>query len=98
MTKLKLQHLNVQNNLSSTEQQEIYGGNIAESILSQYSTGESSISVSNNIVNFTDNSGNSSGAIVSKNDSSFYIRDGIVEKVDGGQVTDSINLNSAFLL
>ena len=98
MTKLKIQQLNLQTNLSSTEQQQIYGGKIAESILSQYSAGKSNISVSDNIVNFKDNNGNPSGAIVHKNDSSFYIKNGIVEKVDGGQVTDSIDLNFAFLL
>ena len=98
MSKLKIQQLNMYNGLSSSEQQEIHGGNIAESLWNQYSAGESSISVSDNIVNFKDNSGSSSGSLISKNDSSFYIRNGIIEKVDGGQVTDSLDLNSAFLL
>ncbi|MEM7593856.1 MAG: hypothetical protein AAF383_20490 [Cyanobacteria bacterium P01_A01_bin.83] len=98
MTKIKIQQLNIHNHLSVTEQKQTYGGNVAESILSQYSAGGSSISGADNIFKFTDNNGNASGAIVSNSSSSFYVKDGIIEKVDNGEVTDSLNLNSAFLL
>ena len=97
MTKPKIQQLNIQNQLSSEEQQQILGGNNGESLLNEFSIGQSNLSKTDNISKFTNINGNVSGLVVHKDGSDFYIKDGIIEKMTNGELTDSLNLNSAFL-
>jgi hypothetical protein len=97
MTKLKIQQLDSTKHLSPVEQEYVYGGKIAEDILSGYSSGESNINKSGSIVKFEDKNGNPSGALVSKNGSDYYIKDGSIEKVDSGKITASTNITGALL-
>ena len=97
MTKLKIRQLYLTNCISNVEQQNICGGSVAETILDDYATGQSNLSQSGSTVRFTDANGNPNGALISKNGSDYYIKDGVIEKVDNGNSEASLNVTAAFL-